>query len=109
VGELGTVVPAAGVAATLALVIGYLLKANASDRRDYQDAVDKAEKRADDMADRATVAQLALDEERDARHHKEDLLSEAQLALRLSESMVAANARALAQMHTDQRRRADDA
>lgn len=87
-GELGTVLPAGGVAVTLAMVIGYLLRSNAVDRRDYQDAVDRINKRADEMEARLNVAQSALDGERQARRHIEDLNAVNMRALEQLRSVV---------------------
>jgi len=77
VGSLETVLPATGVGGTLVLVILYLLRANATDRKDYQEAVDKAQLRADDMGRRLTAAEAALDAERTARRNVEDRLDAA--------------------------------
>lgn len=60
---------------TLAMVIGYLLKANTTDRRDSQEAVDKAEARADAMSKRAEDANVDLDLERVKRRLAEDSLA----------------------------------
>lgn len=74
---LGTVGVGAGVAGVLASVIWYLLRANASDRKDYQEATDRAERRADESAARLSAAQVALDDERASRRRVEDALAEA--------------------------------
>lgn len=86
--SVATLAPAAGVAGALVLVIAYLLKANASDRRDYQEAVDRAERRADEAAVRLQAANAALDEQRTARRLAEDAqsLSERRYADLLHES-----------------------
>jgi hypothetical protein len=76
VADLGTIVPAGASGGALLAVIWYLLRANASDRRDYQDAVDRAIARADAMALRVAAAEASLDEERQRRRRLEDLAAE---------------------------------
>lgn len=72
VADLATLAPAGGVALTLAVVIGYLLKSNAADRAAYQEATDRAEERFDEMAERLRRVNAALDVEIDARRKAED-------------------------------------
>lgn len=71
-----------GVGGLLVMVVGYLLNANRADRREYQEAIDRAEKRADDAERRSYAAeqraeglQQALDEARRARRAAEDRLA----------------------------------
>lgn len=85
--DLGQLLPAGGLGAVgagglLVLVILYLLNANRVDRREYQEAIDKAEARADKAETRAEALQLALDEARSARRTAEDKahLAERELA-----------------------------
>jgi uncharacterized membrane protein YccC len=78
VADIGTAVTAiggAGAVGTFVVVIGYLLRQNAVDRRDTQDIIDKANRRTDDMADRLALARTQLDEERDRRRNAEDALA----------------------------------
>ncbi|MGI5213042.1 hypothetical protein [Plantactinospora sp. CA-290183] len=86
-GELANFIPAGGVGAfgvggLLVMVVGYLLNANRADRKEYQEAIDKAEKRADEAARRTDAAeqraeglQQAVDEARSARRATEDRLA----------------------------------
>ncbi|MFI6266167.1 hypothetical protein [Micromonospora sp. NPDC051006] len=74
-GGLGAV----GVGGTLLGVVIYLLNANRVDRREYQDAIDRAEKRADEAEARRREAeakaeglQEVVDEARKARRAAED-------------------------------------
>jgi hypothetical protein len=82
--DLAQLVPAGGLGAVgvgglLVMVILYLLNANRVDRKEYQEAIDKAEGRAD-AADARRIAlearmdglQQALDEARAARRAAED-------------------------------------
>ncbi|MBM0274144.1 hypothetical protein [Micromonospora tarensis] len=82
--DLATLIPAGGLGAvsvggTLLAVVVYLLNANRVDRREYQDAVDRAEARADAAEARRATAearvdglQQAVDAERAARRTAED-------------------------------------
>lgn len=72
--DLGTILPAGASGVALVAVIGYLLRSNASDRKDYQEAVDKADTRADNMAARVAASERALDGERQIRRGIEDKL-----------------------------------
>jgi chromosome segregation ATPase len=84
VGELATLLPAGGLGAVgaggaLLGVVIYLLNANRVDRREYQEAIDRAEARADAAEARLRAAesrmdgvQQALDEARTARRAAED-------------------------------------
>jgi len=74
VADLGTILPAGASGVALVAVIGYLLRSNASDRKDYQEAVDKADTRADNMAARVAASERALDGERQIRRGIEDKL-----------------------------------
>ncbi|MEO3742484.1 hypothetical protein [Plantactinospora sp. B5E13] len=86
-GELASLLPAGGFGAVgvgglLVTVVAYLLNANRADRKEYQEAIDRAEKRADDAArrtdaaeQRAEALQLAVDEARRARRAAEDRLA----------------------------------
>lgn len=76
-GDLAALIPAGGVAAVLAIVVGYLLRANHIDRMEYLDAVDRAEKRADEYLSRHRQTQEVLDTERASRRRTEDALAEA--------------------------------
>ncbi|MEU5945147.1 hypothetical protein ABZ793_06240 [Micromonospora sp. NPDC047465] len=74
-GGLGAI----GVGGTLLGVVIYLLNANRVDRREYQDAIDRAEKRADEADVRRKAAESrvddlnkAVDEARAARRVAED-------------------------------------
>lgn len=71
-GDLATLATAGGGLGVLAWVIFYLLNANRVDRREYLDAVDRAEKRATAAEERAEGLQIALDEVRAARRRAED-------------------------------------
>lgn len=70
--SLMTLLPAGASGVAFVAIIGYLLKSNATDRRDYQEAVDRAEARADMQAQRAAAAEVALDLERSSRRRIED-------------------------------------
>jgi len=82
--DLSQVLPPGGLGAVgagslLAIVILYLLNSNRADRKDYQDAIDKAELRADQAEARRREAetriedlQRQLDEARSARRAAED-------------------------------------
>jgi CHASE3 domain sensor protein len=79
VGDLATLVSAGGGLGLLAVVIGYLLNSNRADRREYQGAVDRAERRADEAEARTTAAeqraealQQTVDEARSGRRAAED-------------------------------------
>lgn len=86
-GELANFLPAGGfgaigVGSLLVTVVAYLLNANRADRKEYQEAIDRAEKRADDAARRTDAAeqraeglQQAVDEARTARRAAEDRLA----------------------------------
>ena len=92
--DWGALFPAGGLGAlttggTLLAVVVYLLAANRTDRRDYQDAIDRAEKRADEADKRRREAeaerdglQQAVDEARAGRRAAEDraALAERELA-----------------------------
>lgn len=85
--DLATLVPAGGLGAVgvgglLVMVVGYLLNANRADRKEYQEAIDRAERRADEAArrtyaaeQRAEALQRAVDEARMARRAAEDRLA----------------------------------
>lgn len=62
----------AGGATVLALVVGYLLNANRQDRRDYREAVDRAEARADAAEERARGRLAQVEEQRRARYAAEE-------------------------------------
>ncbi|MFY1674827.1 hypothetical protein ACN27G_33640 [Plantactinospora sp. WMMB334] len=73
---------AVGVGGLLVMIVAYLLNANRADRKEYQEAIDRAEKRADDAARRTDAAeqraeglQQAVDEARRARRAAEDALA----------------------------------
>lgn len=75
--DLSALFPASGLAGVgvgglLVMVVAYLLNANRVDRREYQEAVDRAEGRADKADARAEGLQAALDEARAARRVAED-------------------------------------
>ena len=71
-GDLATLVTAGGGVGAFVSVIVYLLSSNRQDRREYQEAIDKAEIRADAASARAEALQTALDEARAARRAAED-------------------------------------
>lgn len=71
-GDVATLVTAGGGLGILAFVIGYLLNANRVDRKDYGEAIDRHEKRADKAEVRAEALQQAVDEARAARRAAED-------------------------------------
>lgn len=73
--DLATLGPASGVALAFMGVIGYLLKANSTDRSQAQQAVDKAEARADAMSKRLQDANTELDLELSKRRKAEDNLA----------------------------------
>lgn len=79
--DLATVVPAGASGGALVAVVWYLLRSNASDRRDYLDSIDRANVRADAMAGRAAAAETALDAERERRRRWEDAAATAQREL----------------------------
>lgn len=70
--DLATLVTAGGGVGAFVAVIAYLLGSNRADRREYQEAIDKAEARADKADARAEGIQQALDEARTARRAAED-------------------------------------
>jgi hypothetical protein len=84
VGDLANLLPAGGLGAVgvgglLVMVVLYLLNANRVDRKEYQEAIDKAEARADAAEARRAALdarmdglQQALDEARAARRAAED-------------------------------------
>jgi hypothetical protein len=72
VGDLATLITAGGGAGAFVAVIVYLLGSNRQDRREYQEAIDKAEARADKADARSEGIQQALDEARSARRVAED-------------------------------------
>lgn len=71
-GELATLATAGTGLGLFVAVIAYLLSSNRQDRREYQDAIDKAEIRADKAEARAEGIQQALDEARARRREAED-------------------------------------
>lgn len=71
-GELATLATAGTGLGLFVAVIAYLLSSNRQDRREYQDAIDKAEARADKAEARAEGIQQALDEARARRREAED-------------------------------------
>jgi chromosome segregation ATPase len=73
VGEVAAIVSAGGGGALLAGFV-YVLYALRQDRKDYQDAIDRAEARADAAEQRTREAYARLDEARKARHAAEDEL-----------------------------------
>ncbi len=73
---LDQLLPTASVGACLAGVIAYLLASNRADRVDYREAVDRAERRADDEGARALQVQYTLDEVRAERRAAEDKADE---------------------------------
>jgi hypothetical protein len=89
VGGVEALIPAGGVAGILAVVIGYLLRANATDRKDYRDAVAVADRKRD-AAERAhTRTQQNLDAERELRRKAEDTAARAVAATeRSTEELV---------------------
>ncbi|MEE6259151.1 hypothetical protein [Plantactinospora sonchi] len=86
-GDLASLLPAGGFGAVgvgglLVTVVAYLLNANRADRKEYQEAIDRAERRADDAArrtdaaeQRAEALQQAVDEARRTRRAAEDRLA----------------------------------
>ncbi|MEV4384402.1 hypothetical protein AB0J68_01535 [Micromonospora sp. NPDC049580] len=91
--DLATLIPPGGLGAvsvggTLLAVVVYLLNANRVDRREYQDAIDRAEKRADEAEARRAAAegrmdelQQAVDAERAGRRTAEDRAAAAEREL----------------------------
>ncbi|MDG4801731.1 hypothetical protein [Micromonospora sp. WMMD980] len=78
-GDLATLITSGGGLGALVAIIGYLLGSNRTDRKEYQEAIDRAEKRADDAEKRTDTAdarcealQQAVDEARTARRTAED-------------------------------------
>lgn len=76
-GDLATLLTAGGGLGAFALVITYLLNSNRQDRREYQDAIDKAEARADRAEARTGDLDKALDDARARRREAEDQRDEA--------------------------------
>jgi uncharacterized membrane protein len=72
VGDLATLATAGSGLGAFVAVIVYLLSSNRQDRREYQDAIDKAEARADKAEAREQSTQETLDEARAARRSAED-------------------------------------
>jgi len=82
--DWASLLPAGGIGAIgagglLATIVIYLLNANRQDRREYQEAIDRAEARADAATarthaaeQRAEALQQAVDAARDARRAAED-------------------------------------
>lgn len=70
-GDVATLAGAGGLG-ILALVVGYLLNANRLDRKEYGEAIDKTEKRADKAEARAEALQQSVDDARTARRAAED-------------------------------------
>jgi multidrug resistance efflux pump len=88
VGDLATLITGAGGVGAFVAVIVYLLASNRADRKEYQDAVDRAEARADAAEartraaeQRADALQQAVDEARAARRTAEDRLYAAEREL----------------------------
>lgn len=88
-GDFATLATAGTGLGLFVAVIAYLLQSNRADRREYQEAIDRAEARADAAETRraaeqrsAEALQLAIDEARAARRAAEDraALAERQLA-----------------------------
>lgn len=67
----------------LALVVVYLLNANRQDRQQYEQAIDRAEERANEAEKRTRVAREVAEDARKARFAIEETLGElrAELAL----------------------------
>lgn len=83
-GGIETLLPTLGtgsVGVLLIAVILYLLKNNASDRKQYLESVATWEKQFDDAVDRYRKVQVILDQERDQRRKAEDELARATIAI----------------------------
>lgn len=80
-GEAAAFVSAGG-AGMLVAVIVYLLNANRLDRKQYEDAIDRAEQRADAAEQRTRDVRAVAEEARQARYAAEEAASvlRAQLA-----------------------------
>ncbi|MEO3923019.1 hypothetical protein ABGB07_03935 [Micromonosporaceae bacterium B7E4] len=74
-GELFPLLGGGGVLTAFAVVLVYLLSSNRADRRDAQDAIDRAEARADKAEARTEEIRKAYDEARAARDLAERELS----------------------------------
>jgi hypothetical protein len=81
VADLGTLIPAGASGLALVAVIGYLLKSNAADRKDYQGLVDRADNRTDAMSLRFAASEVSVDAERVIRRRIEDALATVQRQL----------------------------
>ena len=97
--DWGALLPAGGLGAlttggTLLAVVVYLLNANRVDRKEYQEAVDRAEKRADDAEARRAAAEARLDGLQQA-------VDEARNGRRAAEDRAADSARELARYRPD--------
>lgn len=68
----------------LVVVVTYLLASNRQDRRQYEEAVDRAEKRADAAEERTRAAREVAEEARRARYVAEEAVAalKAELAAR---------------------------
>ena len=82
-GDLATLATGGVGLGVFVLVIFYLLSSNRADRKEYQEAIDRAEARADRAEQRAREAaareqgtQTALDEARGGRRTAEDRAAE---------------------------------
>lgn len=80
-GDLAPLVTAGGGLGAVVMVILYLLSSNRQDRKEYQEAIDKAEARADRADARAGGLEAALDEARARRRTAEDQRDEAKREL----------------------------
>jgi CHASE3 domain sensor protein len=80
VGEIAALVSAGG-AGVLVIVVGYLLRSNREDRKQYEEAIDRAERRADAAEARSRSSRERTEQARQARYAAEEKLAEARAEL----------------------------
>lgn len=86
--ELSTLVPAGGLGAVLIILVGYLLKQIPADRADYRKDIAEERKRTAEAADRAELAQLQVDEERQKRRDAESAAAAAEAKVAAQRAML---------------------
>jgi hypothetical protein len=96
---LTALLPTGGVAAVLAAVIFYLLRANLADRRDYREAVRAAQERFQGEVNAHRVTEAMLDAQRELRREAEDRAARATIAAEQNNQEIQALRREVEQLH----------
>lgn len=86
--ELTTLVPAGGLGAILLVLVSYLFRQIPADRADYRKDLAEERKRTADANDRAELAQLQVDEERQKRRDAEAVAAAAEARVATQRAML---------------------